>query len=318
MTALLLLTIRELRARKVVVGLFAVATVVWLTLALALQLDVVDGSLAGVSLFGNAASTEQQQPMRDADGKRVRDAEGEIVMEAREPGLGDSFLEELVFGAEAFAAGAAYWMGILLALFATGGLVATLTERGNVDVLLSKPLSRSAVLLGRLGGVWVVAGVLFTYLLGAIWLVMSVKTGVWNAYFLLAIGAVWLMFAVVYGLVALVSVWSGSGPLALVVTLGVLFATLVLAIPDLRLQLMPGWRPLVDVPYHVLPKFGSVGAKLVPYLATGGEVDAFAQPATGAAVAEPGAPSLYPLLSSVAFGLVCYAGAFYRFHRTDY
>lgn len=318
MTGLILLTLRELRARKVVVGLFAVATLVWLTLALALQLDVVDGSLAGLSLFGNQANLPTEQPVRDAEGDIVRDSSGTVVMEAREPDLGSSMLEEFVFGTQAFAAGAAYWMGILLALFATGGLVAALTERGTVDVILSKPLPRSAILAGRLAGVGIVAALLFTYLLGAVWLVMSIKTGIWNGYFLLAIGAVWLMFAVMYGLVTLVSVWSGSGPLALVVTLGLLFASLVLAIPDLRLQLMPAWRPVVDVPYHLLPKFASVGSKLVPWLATGGELGGFVtdggpQPATDSTV-----PALYPLLSSVAFGLVCYAGAFALFRRTDY
>jgi hypothetical protein len=318
MIGLLLLTIRELRARKVIVGLFAVTTLVWLTLALALQLDVVDGSLAGMSLFGNQADLPTEQPVLDDDGDVVLDEAGEVVMEPREPRMGSSLLENFVFGAEAFAAGAAYWMGIVLGLFATGGLVAALTERGNVDLLLSKPLSRDAVLAGRLAGVGVVAAVLFTYLLGAIWLVMSAKTGVWNAHFLLAIGVVWLMFAVMYSLVTLVSVWSGSGPLALVVTLGVLFASLVLAIPDLRLQLMPAWRPLVDVPYYVLPKFGSVGAKLVPYLATGGAIS----PEDLAGGAQPGAaptvPALAPLLSSVVFGLACYAGAFFLFRRTDY
>ncbi len=319
MIGLLILTLRELRARKVIVGLFAVSTLVWLTLALALQLDVVDGSLAGISLFGNAADMPTEQPIVGADGNVVLDSTGAMMMEPAEPSMGGNMLEQFVFGAQAFAAGAAYWMGILLGLFATGGLVAALTERGNVDILLSKPLSRDAILAGRLGGVGVVALFLFSYLLGAIWLVMSLKTGVWNSYFLLAIVVVWLMFAVMYGLVTLVSVWSGSGPLALVITLGILFASLVLSIPDLRLQLMPAWRPLVDVPYHLLPKFGSVGSKLVPYLATGGAVspeammDSAAQPG-----GVPTVPSLYPLLASVVFGLVCYAGAFYRFRRTDY
>ena len=86
-------------------------------------------------------------------------------------------LESVVFGAQAFVAGAAYWVGILLALFATGGLVASLTERGVVDVLLTKPLSRSAVLAGRLLAVMAVMLVLLVYLFGAVWLVMSIKSG---------------------------------------------------------------------------------------------------------------------------------------------
>lgn len=322
MTGLLLLTLRELRARKVVVGLFVVATAVWLTLALALQLDVVDGSLAGVRLFGRTEVVSPPTPVIDEEtGDVVIDSTtGEPVTETDGPPFGGNPLESLVFGAEAFVAGAAYWVGILLCLFATGGLVASLVEPGQADLLVSKPLSRSAVLGGRLAGVALVAFALLTYLLGAVWLVMSVKTGVWNPRFLLAIGAVFAMFAVLYGVVTLVSVWSGSGALALIVTLGVVFATLVLAIPNLFLSVDPAVRPLVEGLYVVLPRFPSVGARLVPFLATGTD---FAAAAAGTADgAQPGPPSLVaaltPLFTSVAFGAACYAGAFFLFNRRDY
>lgn len=314
MTGLFLLTLRELVARKVVAGLFGVATLVWLVLALALQLDVVDGTLAGATLFGDAAMPDTEQVQRDPEtGDAVRDADGELVMEPVPATPGVGLLEKLVFGAQAFAAGAAYWVGILLALFATGGLVAALTERGTVDLILAKPLSRSAVLAARLAGVWAVALALCTYLLGAVWMVIALKSGVWSASLLLGIGVVWGMFVVLYGVVALVSVWSGSGPLALVVTFGLVFVTLVLAIPELRLQLQPAWRWAVDVPRAVLPRFATVGATLVPYLASAGTVDPGAQLGAGGAVAR-----WLPFLTSVAFGAVCYAGAFFLFRRTDY
>ncbi|MDT7857550.1 ABC transporter permease [Rubrivirga sp. S365] len=301
MVGLLLLTLRELRARKVVVGLFVVATLVWVVLAFALQLDVVDGSLAGARLFGQDAGASETLVL-DGDGRPVIDpVTGEPMTEAAPPAFGGSLLESLVFGAQTFVAGAAYWIGILLALFATGGLVASLVERGQVDVLLTKPLSRSKVLAGRLAGVWVVMLALTVYLFGAVWLVMSIKSGIWNPRFLLAIGAVFGMFAVLYGVVALVGVWSGSAPLSLIATLALLFVTLVLAIPNLADQVSRVWRPLVVGLYAVLPKFGSVGTSLVPQLATG-------QPVA----------SLTPLLSSLAFGAVCYAGAFALFSRKDY
>ena len=320
MIGLLLLTLRELRARKVIVALFVVATAVWLSLALALQLDVVDGSLAGFRLFGIEETTDAAAPITDPEtGDAVVDpATGEAVVREPGPPFGANPLEQLVFGAEAFVAGAAYWVGILLCLFATGGLVAGLVEPGQADLLVSKPLSRNAILAGRLGGVAVVTFGPVTYLLGAVWLVMSVKTGVWNPRFLLAIGAVWTMFAVLYGVVTLASVWSGSGPLALIVTLGLVFATLVLAIPNLALSVNAGVRPLIEGLYVVLPRFGSVGTRLVPYLATGTDLAAVAiadgvQPAPPSLVA-----TLTPLVSSVAFGAACYGGAFFLFNRRDY
>jgi len=307
MIGLFLLTLRELRARKVVVGLFVVATVIWVAFAFALQLDIVDGSLAGARLFGQ--ETVEEGPTH---------APGDVMLDdAGQPILGDdgtprtygdelpfgasTLLESVVFTAQAFVSGAAYWIGILLALFATGGLVASLTERGQVDVILTKPLSRSQVLGGRLLAVGAVMLALVTYLFGAVWLVMSIKSGIWSPRFLLAILVVWAMFAVVYSIVTLVGVWSGSGPLSFIVTLGVVFVSLILAIPDLALQVNRFWRPVVVGAYHLLPKFGSVGTTLVPQLATGGSVG-----------------SLYALASSLLFGTVLYALAFFLFSRKDF
>ena len=306
MIGLFLLTLRELRARKVVIGLFIVATVVWVTLALALQLDVVDGSLAAARVFGeetiDPSAYDEDGVLLDDQGQPVLDGRGEAVtLESNTPFDGASPLQSFIFGAQAFVAGAGYWIGIILALFATGGLVAALTERGQVDVILTKPLSRSAVLAGRLLAVMAVMFVLTTYLFGAVWLTMSIKTGIWNGRFLLAILVVFGMFAVLYSVVTLVGVWSGSAPLSLIVTLGVLFASLILGITGLAESVTALWRPLVQGGYHVLPKFLNVGSNMVPQLATG----------------DPVGP-LYPLLSSLAFGAVCYGLAFALFSRKDF
>lgn len=311
MWGLVLLTLRELRARKVIIGLAIVATLIWVTMALALQLDVVDGTLAAASIFGETETVEPQPILDRETGEPLLDEDGNVRMTDPRPGpFGDTVLESWVFGAQAFVAGAAYWVGIVLALFATGGLVAVLADRGQSDLMLSKPLSRSAVLFGRLSAIWAVTFTLVAYLLGAVWLVMSIKSGIWNPRFLLAIPVVFGMFAVVYGVVTLVSVWSGSGPLALIVTLGLIFISLVLAIPELDLHISRMWRPVVNGTYHLLPKFGGVGARLVPALATGQTI---LQPTDEGTVI-----GLYPLLSSLAFGAVCYASAFFLFKRKDF
>ena len=324
MTGLILLTLRELRARKVIIGLFVVATAMWLAFSLALQLDVVDGSLTGIRVFGNAQSVESEAVTDAETGAAVVDsASGEAVTRQPDsPPFGTNPLEQFVFGAQAFVSGAAYWVGILLCLFATGGLVASLVEPGQADLLVAKPLSRSAVLGGRLVAVGAVTFALVAYLLGAVWLVMAVKTGIWNPRFLLAIGAVWIMFAVLYGVVTLVSVWSGSAALALIATLGLVVTTLVLAIPGLALAIDAAFRPLVEGLYYVLPRFGSVGTTLVPQLATGTDFAAIVADGAQPGGAQPGSSglvaALVPLATSIVFGAACYGGAFYLFNRRDF
>lgn len=284
MIGVLLLTIRELRAKKIILGLFGVATLVWVVLALALRLDVIEGSLAGARLFGEEMS-----------------GDSDLTDELGEPALGNSLLETFVFGAEMFAAGAAYWVGILLALFATGGLIASILQQGQVDLLLTKPLSRSKILAGRLLGVSVVMLALLTYLLGAVWLVMSIKTGIWNPRFLLAISVVFVMFMVLYSLISLTSVWTGSTPLSLILTFGLLFASLILAIKPLHEQITQPGRSIVVGLYNILPKFVDVGAHIVPQLVVGETVE-----------------SWFPFVSSLAFGVVAYALAFRLFQRKDF
>lgn len=279
MTGLLLLTLRELRAKWIVVGLFAVATVLWVLLASLLNLDIVDGTLAGLRIAG-----------------------GEISMEGGPNELqGFSALQQIVIVVETAVAGAAYWLGILLALFATGALVTSLLERGQIDLTLSKPLSRTQVPGGRVLGVWGAMFVLFAYLFVAVWLVMALKSGIWNARFLLTIGLVFGMFATMYSVTTLVSVVSGSTALALIVTYGVLFASLPLgAHSQLAPVLSPGFREVYLAAYHLLPKFPEV---------TG---------IVGRFTMRQEVPSWYPFLSSLAFGAVCYALAFWRFQRKDF
>ena len=354
MLGVLLLTLRELRAKWIVVGLFVIATIVWGTMALALQLDVVDGSLAGARIFGESFEDEFDDQPEDvvlieqedgtmvvvpADSPEAEQARADSALvatsdplptapdslaqsDAPEPAdrapnedetpanspqnSGNPFaaltpLESLVFGAQTFVAGAAYWVGILLALFATGGLVASLQTKGEIDLLLSKPLSRSAILGGRLGGVALTTLALIAYLIGAVWMVMSLKSGIWNPRFLLAIPVIWAMFMVLYGVVTLVSVTTNSAALSLMVVLAVLFATLVLSIPELDTQVSATWRPVVIGLKHALPRFPTVGTQLVPQLALGQPVGA-----------------LGAFAASLGIGTVLYALSFWRFSRRDF
>ena len=270
LSGILLLTLRELWAKKVILGLFAVSTLVLLCVAFALNLDVVEGSLASVRLFGSDAQTNLS-------------------------------LENLVFAVESVVAGAAYWIGILLALFASAPLFTTLIDGGHIDLLLSKPMSRWQLLGGHVLGVWGTMLGLVVYLLGGVWLLMSIKSGVWNPRFLLAIFLVVGLFAVMYGVVVLMGTWTESTALSLIVAYGLIFASLVLAgVDQITPQLSAASRATFYALYHVLPNFAEV-TTLVSRLAR------------GQAVAD-----WYPLISSLFFGTGCYAVGAWIFQTRDF
>lgn len=290
---LLRLTFRELWAKKITLGAFIVSTFAWLMLSFALNLDIVDGSLAGLRLFGNAIETEQEVTFTDEE-------TGEVKTRTVHP-LGEDPLQNLVVGIESAAAGATYWLGLFLALFAAAPLMVSLQDRGTIDLALSKPIGRAKLLTGRLLGVGLAVVLLIGYLLGMLWLVMSIKSGIWHPRFLLSIGVIGLMFMVMYGVVTLVSVTTRSTALALIVTYGLIFASIILGFREqLELQINLPWRHLYVGLYHLLPNFAEV-TPMVAKLTSATPV-----------------PSWYPLWSSCGFGAVMYALAYLRFTRKDY
>ena len=216
MLGVIRLTFRELTAKKITIGLFIVCTLIWSMLAFALNLDIVDGALVGMKIFGNEATPNEST---------VDDQTGEVISDLVS-------LESLVLGIEMVVAGICYWGSILLALFATAPLINALMEKGRVDLLLSKPISRLQILSSQVLGVVLVMTLLTTYLMGAIWLVMSTKSGIWNFQFLVAIAIVIVMFAVMYGVVLLISVNFNSTALALITTYGLIIASIVLGFHD--------------------------------------------------------------------------------------
>jgi len=276
---LLLLTFRELWAKKIVLGLFVISSLVLIAVAFALNLDVVEGSLEGIRLFGQQAELEGEAPESSPE----------------------MSLTSVVVAVESVVAGATYWIGILLALFASSSLFSDLQGPGRVELLLSKPVSRVQVVAGHVLGVWAAIAVLTLYLMGGTWLIMSIKSGIWNPRFLLSIGIVIGMFGVMYSAVMLMGVWTQSTALALIVAYGLIFVSMVLAGAN---QIAPVLgsvgEPVFWGLYHVLPNFTEVTA-IVSNLAKDQAVS-----------------SWYPLGSSALFGGVVYGITGVLFVRRDF
>lgn len=275
---LFLLTARELWAKKIVLGLFVVSSLVLIAITFALNLEVVEGSLEGLRLFG-----EQSSP----DGPPQTS-----------PQLS---LTRVVVAVEAVVAGAAYWIGILLSLFASAGLFSDLQAPGRVELLLAKPIGRLRVLFGHVLGVLAAIASLVVYLMGGTWLIMSLKSGVWNPRFLLSIVIVIGMFGVMYAAILLMSVWTRSTALSLIVAYGLIFVSLVLTgSAQIAPMLGPVGEPVFWGLYHVLPNFAEV-TEVVTALAKGVAVG-----------------SWYPLVSSLLFAGATYALVGYAFARRDF
>src|SRR5215471_6396015 len=144
-------TFREAFARKIFWGFFGCSTAVILFFIFLMKIDVVEGALATVSLFG----------------KELRPQE----------------VRDVVLGVQGALAAFLYGFGLFLAVFASAGLIPTVFEPGRIELLLSKPVRRYHILLGRyLGNLLVIAFNMF-YLVIAVWVILGIKTDIWTYQF---------------------------------------------------------------------------------------------------------------------------------------
>ena len=264
-------TFREAMARKLFWGLFGLSAVMILFLLFILRIDLVEGGTAVLSLLWVG-----QERARDAD-MVVRGVYGAIA----------TFL---------------FTFGMFLSVFASAGLTPSLLEPGRIALLLSKPVSRTHLLMGRfLGNLLVVASNIVFLVLG-VWTIIGWKTGIWRAEFLWTIPATALCFAVLLAVVVLVGVLSESGALAMMITFAMMIISPILAQEKTMVKLLSSeWaRTLWTWLYYALPKPFDFG-KIVWMI-----------------VRERPVESWMPLWSSAAFGVVILSMAVGFFVRRDY
>lgn len=265
------LTFRESMAKKTFLAFFGISTFICLLFLFALNLDVVDGMKSSVKIFGETTT-------------------------------GAINLPEIIFSIEAGLAVLLYTGGLFMALFATSSLIPTLLQPGFIDIFISKPVSRLAILLGRyLGAVLIVAFNVF-YLVIFSWLILSLKTGFWNWGFLSAGLIITVTFAVLFSLMTFLGILTRSGPFSLMITYLILFFSPLLLQRDQIYALLSSkyYGYLVDAVYYILPKTTELG-NLTQQLVRGAPI-----------------VSWMPLWSSLLFGLGIFGVSAFLFYRKNF
>lgn len=270
---------REASARWTLLAYFALSTLFILIFALAVNLDIVNGALAGAKLFGKEM---------DLGGSKID-------------------LDQLVLGFETGFSGFLYGLGTFLALFATAHLVPRLQEKGTVDLYLSRPVGRTKLLLSRYCGGLLLAAANLLYLIGSIWLIVFWKTGVAHPRFLL--GGVVILFTVacLVAFAFLVGVVTSSTAVSLMVTYAIFFFAVLLSAHDKIAAAVSSTfsANLVKTLYWIFPKTAELGQATISLVSGGMH---------GVRLADPFA--VYA--STALFGLVSLLLASWRFSRKDF
>jgi Cu-processing system permease protein len=263
-------TFREAFARRIFWGFFACCTALLLFLLFIMRVDVVEGALATVSIFGNSMTSTSPE-------KLVQQTQSVIAM-------------------------VMYFAGMALSVFASAGLVAAVFEPGRIELLLSKPVSRAHLLLGRYAGNVMVVSANILYLVAGSWIIFGVKTGVWGTGFLLSSLCTIFIFAVLLAVIVLIGVLWDSSAVAIMATFAIMLVTPILAQKATIERLLSSeWsRYVVRTLYYVLPKTSDVAVIIRRLILN-----------------EP-IVSWMPVWSTALFGIVVLACGLWRFQKRSF
>ena len=169
-------------------------------------------------------------------------------------------------------------------------------------MLVSKPVSRTHILLGRYAGNVLVVLCNIVYLVLGVWTILGAKTGIWSPAFLIAILTTSFIFAILLSVVVFVGVLFESAALATMITVALMLMSPILAQTGMMMRLLSSeWsRNLWKALYYALPKVYDLG-KIT--------LDAIQSRTFG---------GFMPIWTSALFGAVVLAGALAIFARKDF
>lgn len=223
--------LREALSRKWFLGLFLGITLLLLTLGLFLEMDVVDGALAGAKLFGSILDTS------------VRSV--------------DAALRPVFMAAAALI----FYGGTVFMVLASSDFAPSLLSPGRIEHLLALPVRRWELLAGTYAGVVTLSIACAIYGAGGLTVILGVKTGVWTWGPVLAAMLAVVNFATVYAAMIASALFVRSASLSAAVGSG-LFAFGIIA--GLRAEIAPLFeegfgRRAFEAATQLVPRVSTLG-----------------------------------------------------------
>jgi ABC-type transport system involved in multi-copper enzyme maturation permease subunit len=269
--ALIADTFQEARARWLFWGLFALSTLLILLFLFVLQVDVAAGAISALGV---------QSTVR------------KIYSIQRFVNLSYSWVSVGL-----------YVFGTFLAIFASAGLIPGVLEPGRISLLLSKPIGRTILLLGRYVGNLLIVALNTIYMVTGVWLIFAYKTNIWDYRFLLAIPVMIFIFAVLLCVVVFVGVISESAALSVMIPVALSLISALLAQHQFMMKVLDSeWsRQLWMGLYWIVPKVFDLGKELHYWIL----ID---QPSDW----------VTPIWTSAAFGVVVLVSSIVIFRKRDF
>jgi ABC-type transport system involved in multi-copper enzyme maturation permease subunit len=194
---------------------------------------------------------------------------------------------------------------LLLAIFASSSFVPVMLEKGNIDLLLSKPVSRSQLLWGKYFGGVLVVFLNILFLVAGVWLIISFKFNYWNISFLYSIVIITFTFAVLYSLIVLCGILTKGSMLGMMLSyfIFLILSPLLLVFKEKISVLVDNniVKTVIDVIYYIVPKTAELLGKINVDLALGKPISDY-----------------QPVITSFLFLVACMTSSIWLFNKKDF
>ncbi|MFA5010319.1 MAG: ABC transporter permease subunit [Ignavibacteria bacterium] len=221
---------------------------------------------------------------------------------------GNSLREAVLTFQSYIVAGIPMFMLVSSMLIITSSFIPDMLKKGHIDLLLSKPISRTKIIIGHFLAATLIVLIAFTFLMGAIWILVSSKTGFWNPSFLYSILWFTLIFSVLYSAVMLIGILSRSTILTIIINMLLFFpVSFLLYLANTYFQsdeksivFGPVAESLLKFFYQILPKPWDM------------------QDITVSFVTQNAVVNYMPLISSLLFMTIMLVLSIWYFNKKDY
>jgi ABC-type transport system involved in multi-copper enzyme maturation permease subunit len=194
---------------------------------------------------------------------------------------------------------------LLLAIFSSSSFVPNMMEKGNIDLLLSKPVSRDQLLWGKYFGGVLIVFLNIAFLIIGVWFIISLKFSHWDVSFLLITLIITFAFAVLYSIIVLFGIVTKNA------IFGMMLAYFVFLILSPLLHFLHSrvdifidskfLKEIISFLYYVIPKISELmGSNLIDIASGKGIVD------------------LQPIISSFLFLIFMMSASVWIFRKKDF
>lgn len=196
-------------------------------------------------------------------------------------------------------------LGLLLAIFSSASFVPVMLEKGNIDLFLSKPISRVQLLIGKYLGVVLYVFINIFILVFGVWLIISIKFGYWDASFLTLSIVITFAFAVLYALILFFGVLTKSSILGMMIAylIFLILSPLMLLYKEKLNEFVTGEliKAVLDGLYFIIPQTAELMGSVLIDLAMG-----------------KGFVNFQPVLTSFLFLILFLIFSVFLFRRKDF